>query len=59
LRWLNLRNMMKIRLFFYVTKVTSQRRGGCITIAPLTIFFTDVPRGADEADDLSFTQALA
>src|SRR5436305_904480 len=52
LRWLNLRGMTKIPLFFTVTRVTSLRKVGSITTAPLMISFMGVSPGADRSDSL-------
>src|SRR2546423_3762311 len=49
-RWLNLRHMMRTRLFFIFTKVTSLPKAGSITIVRLMISFRDAPRGVDQSD---------
>ncbi len=43
---------MRTRPFLSVTKVTSQRKAGCITIAPLMISFMGVCHGADKSNDV-------
>ena len=43
---------MKTRIFFTVSRVTSPRKAGSITTAPLMISFTAVSPGVDQSDAL-------
>src|SRR6266487_1944637 len=47
--------MMRTRLFFTFTGITSLPKAGCITIARSMIFFTGVCHGAEKS--LSFTHS--
>jgi hypothetical protein len=51
-RWWNLRNTMRIRPFLSVTKVTSPRKAGCITIALWMISFMGARHEADRSNDV-------